>query len=153
MGPGEIAPALAPEPSPRNTPFQLAAGGSHTSKPMCESDVGVASPTMRQKGTWTVVPATVSPVAAKLVLDHRIRGDGPACQRGAARGVIRPGAFGGRHVRGIACKSQQRQQRQNPGMAAAMRREPDVSLTSIGLGHGQVLPCVSGGLGAAPAGI
>ena len=41
IGPGEMAPALPPEPSPRKLPFQLEAGGSQTSKPIWESLVGV----------------------------------------------------------------------------------------------------------------
>jgi hypothetical protein len=61
MGPGEIAPALPPEPSPRKLPFHWLAGGSQTSKPMWESLVGVATPITRQKGALTLVVPTLPP--------------------------------------------------------------------------------------------
>src|SRR5471032_2456403 len=61
MGPGEMAPALPPEPSPRKLPFHAEAGGSQTSKPIWESDVGVATPIARQKGVLTLVVPTVPP--------------------------------------------------------------------------------------------
>src|SRR5215469_5281253 len=61
MGPGEIAPALPPEPSPRNLPFHWLAGGSQTSKPIWESEVGVATPITRQKGAATLAVPTVPP--------------------------------------------------------------------------------------------
>src|SRR5471032_153893 len=61
MGPGEMAPALPPEPSPRKLPFQAEAGGSQTSKPIWESDVGAATPIARQKGVLTLVVPTVPP--------------------------------------------------------------------------------------------
>src|SRR6516165_1827566 len=61
MGPGEIAPALPPEPSPRNLPFHALAGGSQTSKPIWESGVGVATPIARQKGAPILVVPTVPP--------------------------------------------------------------------------------------------
>src|ERR1700723_12642 len=46
-------------PMPTYFPFQFAAMGSHTSKEMCESLVGVANPTTRQKGTETFSPGGV----------------------------------------------------------------------------------------------
>src|SRR5437868_1910960 len=61
MGPGEIAPALPPEPSPRKLPFQRDLGGSQTSKPIWESLVGVATPMTRQKATSIWVVPTVPP--------------------------------------------------------------------------------------------
>ena len=42
-------------------PFHSAAGGSQTSKPIWESDVGVATPITRQKGMLTLVVPTVPP--------------------------------------------------------------------------------------------
>src|ERR1043165_6620024 len=61
MGPGEMAPALPPEPSPRNLPFHWDAGGSQTSKPIWESAVGVSTPMTRQKGVSILVLPTVPP--------------------------------------------------------------------------------------------
>src|SRR4051812_45647724 len=52
-----------PEPSCWYLPFQLAAGGSQISKPIWESAVGVATPTMRQKGSETLVRPNVAPLA------------------------------------------------------------------------------------------
>src|ERR1017187_1335896 len=46
-------------PMPTYFPFQLAATGSHTSNPICESLVGVAKPATRQKGTETFKPGGV----------------------------------------------------------------------------------------------
>jgi hypothetical protein len=46
-------------PIPTYFPFQFAATGSHTSKEMCESLVGVANPATRQKGTETFKPGGV----------------------------------------------------------------------------------------------
>src|ERR1017187_8145317 len=46
-------------PMPTYFPFQLAATGSHTSNPICESLVGVANPATRQKGTETFKPGGV----------------------------------------------------------------------------------------------
>src|ERR1700683_1160593 len=46
-------------PIPTYFPFQFAAMGSHTSKEMCESLVGVANPATRQKGTETFNPGGV----------------------------------------------------------------------------------------------
>src|SRR5580658_7623008 len=46
-------------PMPTYFPFQFVAMGSHTSKEMCESLVGVANPTTRQKGTETFSPGGV----------------------------------------------------------------------------------------------
>src|SRR5712671_3194430 len=68
IGPGEMAPALPPEPSPRNLPFQREAGGSQTSKPIWESAVGVARPMTRQKGVSILVLPTVPPSARYSLL-------------------------------------------------------------------------------------
>src|SRR5277367_1985112 len=46
-------------PIPTYFPFQLAATGSQTSNPICESLVGVANPATRQKGTDTFRPGGV----------------------------------------------------------------------------------------------
>jgi hypothetical protein len=44
---------------PTYLPFQFAATGSQTSKPICESLVGAANPAIRQKGTETFSPGGV----------------------------------------------------------------------------------------------
>src|ERR1700744_470776 len=66
MAPKEMAPAEEPQPSPCSLPSQAVAGGSHTSKPIWESLVGVATPMTRQKGALTVAELalvlTVSPL-------------------------------------------------------------------------------------------
>src|ERR1019366_3155925 len=74
MGPGEIAPAEAPAPSAWNLPFQAAAGGIHTSKPMRESSVGLATPTIRHIGTSTRVSPTLVLVSSYSAVRTRMPG-------------------------------------------------------------------------------
>src|SRR3954451_3718252 len=75
MAPPEIAPALAPEPTPWNLPFQLAAGGSQTSKPIWESGVGVATPTRRHRGRATLVVPIVPPPGRYSALSILLRAE------------------------------------------------------------------------------
>src|SRR5689334_19886542 len=74
MAPVEIAPAEPPDPSPWSLPFHCALGGSQTSKPIWESEVGRATPTMRQKGRVTWVVPTVPPSAMNWALSMPVLG-------------------------------------------------------------------------------
>src|SRR5579859_6760448 len=68
MAPVEMAPADPPDPSPWSFPFHWPLGGSQTSKPIWESEVGRATPTMRQKGWATWVVPTVPPSGRNCAL-------------------------------------------------------------------------------------
>src|SRR5579863_3974960 len=50
-----------PLPTASNFPFQLDAGGSHTSKLICESRVGAEKAITRQKG-WEIVRSRPGPI-------------------------------------------------------------------------------------------
>src|SRR5579863_339232 len=50
-----------PLPTASNFPFQLGAGGSHTSKLICESLVGAEKAITRQKG-WEIVRSRPGPI-------------------------------------------------------------------------------------------
>src|SRR6185312_2337416 len=110
MGPGEIAPAEAPEPSPWNLPFQLEAGGSQTSKPMRESVVGVASPTIRHMGASTLVRPTVAPSASYSAVSSFMLGamvlPDSACQRAASSAAGAAWPAGARLIRGNNAKTE-----------------------------------------------